>query len=201
MRAFLYTAINKVLNGGRLVTARGLKDLYAADALALAGAIDCTPSDLEEAQQHPERIAANIRERSCNWYLPPFENAFYGGIMTILRLAAHLKEAHGITQRILICGFCDPTGTAKKIAEAVPELSGIEVRSLDSASAIEAIPPADYSVATLWTTAYTLLKVQNTGHKFYMIQDYEPLFYPAGSTSAQAELTYRFGFYGIANTQ
>jgi glycosyltransferase involved in cell wall biosynthesis len=46
-----------------------------------------------------------------------------------------------------------------------------------------------------------LLKVQNTGYKFYMIQDYEPLFYPAGSTFAQAELSYRFGFYGIANTQ
>jgi glycosyltransferase involved in cell wall biosynthesis len=34
-----------------------------------------------------------------------------------------------------------------------------------------------------------------------MIQDFEPAFYPAGSTYAQAELTYRFGFYGIANTQ
>ena len=72
---------------------------------------------------------------------------------------------------------------------------------LDSAAAIEAIPPSDYSVATLWTTAYVLLKVTNTGYKFYMIQDYEPLFYPAGSTFAQAELSYRFGFYGIANTQ
>jgi glycosyltransferase involved in cell wall biosynthesis len=56
-------------------------------------------------------------------------------------------------------------------------------------------------VATLWTTAYVLLNVRNTGLKFYFMQDFEPLFYPAGSTSAQAELTYRFGFHGIANTQ
>jgi glycosyltransferase involved in cell wall biosynthesis len=33
-----------------------------------------------------------------------------------------------------------------------------------------------------------------------MVQDYEPLFYPAGTTYGQAELSYRFGFYGIANT-
>jgi glycosyltransferase involved in cell wall biosynthesis len=133
--------------------------------------------------------------------MPSFDNAFYGGIMTILRLAAHLQQADEVRQRVLICGSCDPQVIAGKIADAFPVLQGIEVRALDSASAIEAIPPADYSVATLWTTAYVALKVQNTGYKFYMIQDYEPLFYPAGSTFAQAELTYRFGFYGIANTQ
>src|SRR4029077_338146 len=42
--------------------------------------------------------------------------------------------------------------------------------------------------------------IENTGYKFYFIQDFEPAFYPAGSTFARAELTYRFGFYGIANT-
>jgi glycosyltransferase involved in cell wall biosynthesis len=52
----------------------------------------------------------------------------------------------------------------------------------------------------LWTTAYILLKVRNTARKFYLIQDFEPLFYPAGSTYAQAEMTYRFNFHAIANT-
>jgi glycosyltransferase involved in cell wall biosynthesis len=66
---------------------------------------------------------------------------------------------------------------------------------------LDNVPPADYSVATLWSTAYILLGVQNTGYKFYMIQDFEPAFYPAGSTYAQVELTYWFGFYGITNTQ
>ena len=65
----------------------------------------------------------------------------------------------------------------------------------------QSIPAADHSFATLWTTAYVLQKVRNTGLKFYFIQDWEPLFYPAGSTSAQAELTYNFGFYGITNTR
>jgi O-antigen biosynthesis protein len=173
---------------------------YTADALALAQWVDCDAVDLSRPQQFPERIVSDVRARWCHWYLPPFESAYYGGVMTILRLAAHLRQADGVRSRIFICGSCDAGAIARKVAEAFPALADVQVTALDSPEAIAAIPPSDYSVATLWTTAYVLLKVQNTGLKFYMIQDCEPLFYPAGSTYAQAELTYRFGFHGIANT-
>ena len=174
---------------------------YTRDALALAQCVDCNKEALESIQQHPERLAILIADRSCNWFLPPFDSPFYGGIMTILRLAAYLQDVEKVSQRFLICGACDPVVIAEKIHQAFPTLIGSQVIALDSPKAIETIPSSDYSVATLWTTAYVLLNVQNTGYKFYMIQDFEPLFYPAGSTFAQAELTYRFGFYGIANTQ
>jgi glycosyltransferase involved in cell wall biosynthesis len=62
------------------------------------------------------------------------------------------------------------------------------------------IPYSDISIATLWTSAYRLLKFSNTRGKFYFIQDYEPLFYAAGASYALAEATYRFGFYGIVNS-
>lgn len=174
---------------------------YTRDALQLANIIDCTPEQMRQQQQHPERIAVNVKDRVCNWYLPQFDNPFYGGIMTILRLAEFLQRSEGIRQRILICGPADPSEVCINIANAFPALSQAEVIALDTVEAINNIPPSDYSVATLWTTAYVLLGVQNTGYKFYMIQDYEPAFYPAGSTYAQAELSYSFGFYGIANTQ
>jgi O-antigen biosynthesis protein len=173
---------------------------YTADALALAQWVDCDTADLDQMQQHPERVTAAVADRWCHWYLPSFESAYYGGVMTILRLAAHLRSVDGVRSRIFICGSCDPAVIAGKVAEAFPELADVAVIALDTPEALAAIPPSDYSVATLWTTAYVVLKVQNTGLKFYMIQDYEPLFYPAGSTYAQAELTYRFGFYGVANT-
>lgn len=176
------------------------RNAYERDALLLAQYIDCSTEALRQAQQHPERVNPDIRKRVCHWYLPPFENAFYGGIMTVLRLAAHLRERHGVRQRFLICGSCDPASLSEKIGSAFGALREAEVIALNSPEKIDSIPPADYSVATLWTTAYTLLQIRNTGYKFYMIQDYEPLFYPAGSTYAQAELTYRFGFYGITNT-
>ncbi len=174
---------------------------YAADAMALAGINTCTLADLRAPQQHPERVGRGVGAGWCNWYLPPFDNPYYGGVMTILRYAEYLKREQGINQRFLICGGCDAAALAEKITAAFPALAGSTVRPLDSAEAIQTIPAADYSVATLWTTAYVLQKVRNTGLKFYFIQDWEPLFYPAGSTSAQAELTYDFGFYGIANTR
>jgi len=174
---------------------------YTRDALALAQLVDCNRTDLARPQQHPERLAPLVADRTCNWYLPVFDSAFYGGIMTILRLSMHLQKIYGLRQRFLICGSCDTKIIAKKINDAFPLLVTEEVMALDSVDALKKIPLSDYSVATLWTTAYVLLKVQNTGYKFYMIQDFEPEFYPAGSTYAQAELTYRFGFYGIANTQ
>lgn len=174
---------------------------YTSDAMQLANIIDCTPEQMQQQQQHPERITVNVKDRICNWYLPQFDNPFYGGIMTILRLAEFLQRSQGIRQRILICGTANVDEVRANITRAFPALSQGEVVVLDTTEAIVNIPPSDYSVATLWTTAYVLLGVQNTGYKFYMIQDFEPAFYPAGSTYAQAELSYSFGFYGIANTQ
>lgn len=179
----------------------GIWSGYAHDAAQLAQHVDCTLADLAEPQQHPERVRPDVRQRVCNWYLPVFGSAYYGGIMTILRLAAHLQAVHGVRQRFLICGPCASEEIAARITEAFPTLAAAEVLPLDSARALAGIPAADYSVASLWTTAYVLLKVRNTGYKFYMMQDHEPLFYPAGTTAAQAELTYRFGFFGIANTE
>jgi len=173
---------------------------YTDDALQLAQFIDCSLEDLQFPQQHPERVAKLASDRVCNWYLPSFDNPFYGGIMTILRLSNYLYQTHGIKQRFLICGSANKEEIRVNLIRAFDQLANAEVHILDSTDAITNIPASDYSIATLWTTAYVLLSVRNTGYKFYMIQDFEPAFYPAGSTYAQAELSYRFGFYGIANT-
>lgn len=174
---------------------------YTSDALQLASIIDCAAPSLLTRQQHPERIAPAPSDRICHWYLPYFDNPFYGGIMTILRLAEYLHRRYGMRQRFLICGAAAPAEMSARIAAAFPALASAEVLVLDSGGAIQRIPPSDYSIATLWTTAYVLLDVSNTGCKFYMVQDFEPAFYPAGSTYAQAELSYYFGFHGICNTQ
>ena len=174
---------------------------YAADALVLAQINGLSLADLAAPQQHPERVGRGSGAGWCNWYLPPFDNPYYGGVMTILRCADHAQRTKGLRQRFLICGGCDAEALRDRIATAFPGLAHAVVMPLDSSEAIQMIPAADYSFATLWTTAYVLQKVRNTGLKFYFIQDWEPLFYPAGSTSAQAELTYDFGFYGITNTR
>ena len=51
--------------------------------------------------------------------------------------------------------------------------------------------------ATGWETAYVLLGSDAKGVRCYLVQDFEPLFSPAGSASLLAEGTYRFGFVGV----
>lgn len=51
--------------------------------------------------------------------------------------------------------------------------------------------------ATSWPTAYTVLASPARGARFYLVQDFEPSFYPDGSEALLAEATYRFGFHGV----
>jgi O-antigen biosynthesis protein len=52
-------------------------------------------------------------------------------------------------------------------------------------------------VATSWPTAYPAYNTTCCGKRFYLVQDYEPWFYPVGAVSLLAENTYRMGFHII----
>jgi len=105
-----------------------------------------------------------------------------------------------IRSRFVILGQAHPRAMLRRITAAFPELGKSDVRVINSDLQLDDLPASDAAIATLWTTAYSLLKFRRTRRKFYFIQDYEPLFYPAGSTSALVEATYDFGFTGICNT-
>jgi hypothetical protein len=56
----------------------------------------------------------------------------------------------------------------------------------------------DAYVATAWTTAHVLAtRPEIGGERFYLVQDFEPWFYPRGTAAELAEDTYRFGFHTI----
>lgn len=173
--------------------------VYSAEARILVTAFDFTKAQLEDSRQIC-RSAATGRLNRVTWFLPEFSHAFYGGIHTILRFAAHFREQHGVRSGFVIGGQAHPLSLLQRIGAAFPSLADSEVRVLDSESHLNDLPSSDAAIATLWTTAYWLLKFRNTQRKYYFIQDYEPLFYPAGSTSALVEATYGFGFTGICNT-
>ena len=63
--------------------------------------------------------------------------------------------------------------------------------------AAEGIDDAHAIFATAWETAYSVLASPARGARLYLVQDFEPAFYPAGSESLLAEATYRFGFHGV----
>lgn len=61
----------------------------------------------------------------------------------------------------------------------------------------DGIEDANAIFATAWETAYPVLASPARGTRFYLVQDFEPFFYPAGSEALLAEATYRFGFHGV----
>jgi glycosyltransferase involved in cell wall biosynthesis len=62
------------------------------------------------------------------------------------------------------------------------------------------LPESDAAFCTLWNSAYHLVRYNKCKGKFNFLQDFEPSFYAAGSVAGLIEQTYRFGFYGVANT-
>jgi len=67
----------------------------------------------------------------------------------------------------------------------------------DVRDAADGIEDAHAIFATSWETAYPVLASRARGVRFYLVQDFEPWFYPAGSEALLAEATYRFGFHGV----
>jgi O-antigen biosynthesis protein len=176
---------------------------YASEATMLAHWLDCTPADVASSQSVQEAHRGSLEIRTITWYLPHFENAYYGGVHTILRFAAGFARNHGVRHTFAILGDAnspDQAVYAQRISEPFSDLAGSQVVVIHSDIDLPRIPECDACVATLWSTAYYVLKNNRTKRKFYFLQDFEPMFYPAGSSSALAEATYRFGFYGLTNT-
>jgi len=158
------------------------------------GEIEATRS-LHEANRDPFEV------RSINWFIPDMVSPFYGGIHTILRFAAHFKVRYGAENRFIVMGSGPEEFVRSGITAAFPELADSDIRICSLAEDdIRSQPYADVSIASLWVTAYAVSKFQNTKRKFYMVQDYEPVFYPAGTLYALSEATYRLGLYGLCNT-
>ncbi|BDE07660.1 hypothetical protein WPS_29360 [Vulcanimicrobium alpinum] len=137
---------------------------------------------------------------SIAWFLPTFTVAAFGGIATILRFAAHFANTYHVNNHFVLCGSGDRATYVDLMRRWLPELRVDDVTIGDSTAALQDVPPCDAAICSLWTTAYALARFQRTPRKFYFIQDWEPGFYAAGTTSAMVENTYRLGFYGIANT-
>ena len=176
---------------------------YDAEAGYVANTFDYTRQDIAASLSHLSLVKRDGAGKHVVWFVPNFSMPFYGGIMTILRAAEFMRHVHDV--KITVVGVsCNSTaGLRTAIGKAFPLLaqqatilSLMENENVNSLG----IGAADAAFCTLWTTAYPLLKLRNVAQKIYFVQDYEPLFYPAGTTSSLVEATYRFGFYGICNT-
>jgi GT2 family glycosyltransferase/glycosyltransferase involved in cell wall biosynthesis len=168
---------------------------------------------LAEVCRADDRVAAGVRSlhaantgahapQTINWFVPDIDSPFYGGINTALRLADHLARTYGVRNQFVVMAAANEPFFRSALAAAFPSLAGSPIAFIDGPTdpALDAAPPADVSIATLWVTAYSVARFRRTRRKMYLIQDFEPMFYPAGTQYALAEESYRLGLYGLCNT-
>ena len=163
---------------------------------------DFGPSEVREVKELMTEYAVSRPEiRTINWLVPLVKHPFFAGVYTILRFADYFSREKGIQNRMIFHGGQNGnlSSLRKKIGASFPSLVDSIYRLGDDGSG--KLPASDISFATDWTSAYLLLHAKNTAGKFYFVQDFEPLFYPAGATYGLAEATYRLGYWGIANTE
>lgn len=160
-----------------------------------------TKSDVEISKE-TTKTAKLGKVKTANWFVPNFNHLSFGGIYTIFRFIEKFS-IEGVTNRIIIYDHpsFDVAKLDAQIKQTFPKLINYEIIIFDHArDEVDSLPESDIAICSFWVSAYLLLKFNKTKRKYYFIQDYEPIFYAGGSTSALAESTYRFGFKGIVNT-
>jgi glycosyltransferase involved in cell wall biosynthesis len=148
---------------------------------------------------YAEGISGTIH--SAAFFVPPLSHIYRGGLYTCFRFAAALFREKQVRPLIVVCSDSPPDLDAleKQFDEAFPGVpfSFYHFNAVRDSPVV--IPAADIAVATLWTTAYTVARYTAKG-KFYLIQDYEPLFEASGAGYGLIEASYRFGFFPICNS-
>lgn len=115
-----------------------------------------------------------------------------GGHTTLFRLVRAFQDAgHVCSVHLLDPHLGELSRHLRRMHEGWPDLD-VEVRDFAAG-----LPDCHAVFATSWQSAWALLGSPALGARCYLVQDFEPSFYPAGSEYLLAEATYRFGFTGI----
>ncbi|MFL6582928.1 MAG: glycosyltransferase family 4 protein [Chthoniobacterales bacterium] len=147
-----------------------------------------------EAGRFPYREAAGFRQLVINWLIPePFAGA--GGDVGIFRITRYLAEfGHECHVHVVPYNFMNEF-TTDQIREHVHQHFGPTTAQYHRWTGT--VRDADCTFATFWRTVEELLPLPNGGRRYYLVQDYEPYFYPIGTHQLLAEETYRAGLHCI----
>lgn len=127
------------------------------------------------------------------WFIPDFGEGS-GGHLNIFRFMRGLEKL-GMKMGVVIVGGHSHSNHALAKAKIDRYFGAINA---DIYFGDDALPSARRVVATSWITAHFAKHYPAQGsERFYFVQDYEPLFYPAGFDAAAAASTYELGFQAI----
>ncbi|WP_373564350.1 glycosyltransferase [Myxococcus sp. CA039A] len=181
--------------------ARALAQRHLVEHL---GELDFTPEQAEESRATAPAALAALRSRgkvrTASWFIPAFGHV-YAGIHTLFRFAELMHRRHGVRSDFIVYDKpgASPGDFEARAATVFPEAAGA-FRVLSGAADLDQLPACDMAIATYWTSVYQVLRHPRAGVRTYFVQDYEPMFFAAGTQSALAEQTYQLGFQGIFNT-
>ena len=115
-----------------------------------------------------------------------------GGHTTMFRLVSALEQAGHLCELYLR----DRHGWSVDQHRGIIRAHWPEVRA-GIHDLADGIADSHAVVATGWESAYDVLGSPARGRRCYLVQDLEPMFYPAGSAALLAEATYDFGMHGL----
>lgn len=146
---------------------------------------------------------STLKVETVNWFIPEIDMPFFGGLNTAFRIADKIRREEGVRNRFVVLGNPHEVFYRSALDAAFAGLgAGSDFVFYDgSDESIAAIPRADAAISTLWLTATHVVKALCAPRNFYLVQDFEPEFYPASTMFALAEESYRYGLYGICNTK
>lgn len=131
------------------------------------------------------------------WILPPWAPGS-GGHTTIFRLIKMMEERGHLCSIFVY----DQSGNFTKSGDELAQELRDHFIPLDAQvfNGLDRWIGADVAIATFWTTAYPLRDLPGCYEKVYLVQDFEPAFYPYSAEYLWAEETYNMGYRCIAYT-
>jgi glycosyltransferase involved in cell wall biosynthesis len=171
------------------------------------------PPGIEELRRKTELFGLDVRAGEpsrINVLIPGVDlRGFFGGYIGIFNLARKLAAQHPAVR--LVCFERDfehlPSDWRRQI-EGFSGLDGlwesVEITDAPAAVGKLGVSGDDQFVATTWWSAHIAnAATRELGRErfLYMVQDYEPLFYPMGTWHTLAEQTYSFSHYALFSTE
>lgn len=197
----LVTELNKMARVFRREGASGVAERLARRAAVRWGAtgepLHLLPEDIVDSGSLPTPLDLSVPAKPgiglvVGWVITPPGPAS-GGHTTIFRFVEALESAGHRCVLYIYDGQNGDTGDYESVIRTWWPRVRAEVRTVSGG-----MRGMDAYVATAWMTAHVLAKHADLpGHRFYLVQDFEPYFYPRGSAYELAEDTYRFGFRTI----
>lgn len=148
------------------------------------------------------------RKPAVNLLIPTLSKELvFGGIATALIAAVTVAKESKKDLRVVqtfkfgdsdIRGFLDAKGI-----EFHGEINVVDVSEKNHGKKVFLdLHPEDIYMASAWADAFVLDKLPLTNKFIYLIQDFEPIFYPNGDENVRSESTYRSNNYvALCNTE